>query len=235
MSPLLDSLHKEAVEASACQVSARDTGRKEGKDGGKGKDRRSRGMWLELMIKCLTPSLLDVMDAPAKLQLFDDLYVISRQSQRPNVCKAARDSLRKLPLDIGQLDSRLATLCKELQATNATQHRAVKRTKPGLAEASCAEVYPVASVAAAVVVLDSLQVRRKSQLALLYPTYMDLASSGGSLPARVLLSPVCERLVVTWTRYVPGTRGSGARAGSNAASVRCASSNQREQPRDPRR
>ena len=122
-------------------------------------------MWLETLIKSLTPSLLKAMlkamDDKACLQLFKDLFAIAGKSQ-PSLSKAARERLRRLPLSLEHLEALFASLCHHLEEASGVEQKAGKRSKTkgggggGVGDEGSSVVLARA-VSEALVVLDVLQ------------------------------------------------------------------------------
>lgn len=158
MVPLLDSIHKEAQEATTRQAHAAADGAVSAPASrGAGKDRTSRSVWLETLIKCVSPPLYQSLDDKTCRELLQDFCIIAGKSQ-PNLSKAARDRLRKLPLAVPHLETLLNTLCAQLEEANGVEHKSSKRGK-GKADSSsdAADVSAPPAVAEAQIVLDALQ------------------------------------------------------------------------------
>lgn len=158
MAPLMDSIHKEAEEAAERhQAHAEDGGGAAAATRG-GKDRTSRGVWLETLIKTLTPSLFAALDDKACQQLFTDLFTIAGKSQ-PNLSKAARERLRRLPLSLQHLEALFASLCTQLEEANGVEQKAGKRgkSKAGGAGDQGGSTAAPRAVAETLIVLDVLQ------------------------------------------------------------------------------
>jgi U3 small nucleolar RNA-associated protein 10 len=189
MSPLLDSVHQEAQDPSGRQAHVTADG-----DGaalapatrGSGKDRTPRGVWLETLIKCMSPELWQSLDDKACHQLFRDLCSIASKSQA-NLSKAAKDRLRKLPLSEDHLEKLLASLCDQLQKANSTEHKSAKRGKSSASDGSDAGEASVSrsAVSEAVIVLDALQTHQDpaAMLALLPRLFKVLAAVNESKPS----------------------------------------------------
>ena len=189
MSPLLDSVHQEAQDPLRRQAHATANGDDAAlapATRGSGKDRTPRGVWLETLIKCMSPELWQSLDDKACHQIFRDLCSIASKSQA-NLSKAAKDRLRKLPLSEDHLEKLLASLCEQLQKANSTEHKSAKRGKssagdgPDAGEASVSR----SAVSEAVIVLDALQTHQDpaGMLALLPRLFKVLAAVNESKPS----------------------------------------------------
>jgi len=187
MAPLVDSIHAEAQDASARHAHAAADGNSASSAAatrGSGKDRTSRGIWLETLIKSVSAPLFQSLDDKACQQVFADLCSIAGKSQA-NLSKAARERLRRLPLSVDHLEKLFASLCNQLEEANAVEQKAGKRGKNKAERPSNDASAVLPAVAEALVVLDTLQAHEDPAhvLELMPRLFKVLASVNESRPA----------------------------------------------------